>query len=402
MVSPGPRGRRVVIAQCGGPTAVVNASLVGAFMAARAQSEPVGVLGARFGFEGILQADYVDLSILSDEDLRALERTPGAALGSSRYRPTDAQIEQAVIDLVGREVASVVAIGGNDSADTLHRIHQAAQRFGRPVGVYGVPKTIDNDLVRMDHSPGYGSAARYIALAVREAGVDTSAMRRTDPIKIVEVMGRNAGWLAAASALAREAPDDPPHLIFLPERPRPLAQMIDEVGAAYRRRGWVVVVLSENQRDDADQPLAGGGPIHVDPHGHSYHESSGAHLARQVQSQLGLRTRYERPGSLQRTSVAALSETDLREAGEVGREAMRRALAGETDAMVGIQRVAATATYAVALNAVPLGEIAGRERRLPDEFIAATGTGVTEAFLDYARPLIGAPLPSLAPRLLPR
>jgi 6-phosphofructokinase 1 len=161
------------------------------------------------------------------------------------------------------------------------------------------------------------------------------------------------------------------------------------------------VVLSENQRDEHDRPLAGGTAVHVDPHGHPYYESAGAHLARAVQSQLGLRARYERPGSLQRTSAALLSDIDLLEAERVGREAVMRALAGESDAMVGIQRANAAASYTITLDAVPLAEISGSERRLPDEFIAANGTDVTEAFLEYARPLIGAPLPDRVPPLLP-
>jgi 6-phosphofructokinase 1 len=226
-------------------------------------------------------------------------------------------------------------------------------------------------------------------------------MRRTDPIKVLEVMGRNAGWLAAGSALGRESAGEAPHLIFLPERPRSLDQMIEEVHAAYLRAGWALIVLCENQQDHAGRPIAGDVVVHTDPHGHPYYESAGAHLAREVQSRLGLRARYERPGSLQRTSAAALSDVDVREAEQVGTEAVRRALAGESDEMVGIQRAATASSYQIALNAVPLAEVSNSERRMPDEFIAPSGTDVTEAYLAYARPLIGAPLPRRAPRLLP-
>jgi 6-phosphofructokinase 1 len=212
-------------------------------------------------------------------------------------------------------------------------------------------------------------------------------------VKIVEVMGRNAGWLPAAAALARERPADAPQIIFLPERPRPLAQMVEEVHAAHRAGRWVVVVISENQRDEAGEALAGSTPVYVDPHGHPYYDSSGAALARAVQA-TGLRARYERPGSLQRTSAAALSDADVDEAWQVGAEAARRALAGESDVMVAIKREQG-ATYAIQLGVVPLEEVAHQERRLPGTFIAPSGTDVTEAFLDYARPLLGGPLPRL-------
>jgi len=384
---------KLVILQAGGPTAVVNASLVGAIRASR-HAGGSGVLAARFGMEGVLASDYLDLTEASEPQLDLLARTPGAALGSSRHRPDDAEIEHAVGLLAGLDVRWLVAIGGNDTADSLHRLHQAAQRAGRSLAVVGIPKTIDNDLPGMDHCPGYGSAARYLALALREAAIDTAAMRRTDPIKIVEVMGRNAGWLAAAGAIARESPGDAPQVVFLPERPRSLQQMLDEVSGSYAAKGWTVVVISENQRDDQGQPIAGGDPVHVDAHGHPYHESGGAHLAREVQSRLGIRARYERPGSLQRTASAAISETDALEAEMVGAEAVRLALSGNSDVMVAIQRARGD-QYAISLGTVPLATVARQERRLPDELIAESGVDVTDGFFEYARPLIGGPLPAL-------
>lgn len=382
-----------MLAQSGGPTPVVNASLMGARSAALSQPAVGRVLGARFGIAGMLAGDYVDLTDLSDRDALALERTPGAALGSSRDLPTDPQLEQLALDLRHRGVQWVAMIGGNDTAATLHRLHLAARAVAVPLSVVGIPKTVDNDLPEMDHCPGYGSGARYLAIAAREAGLDTSAMRRSDPIKIIEVAGRNAGWLAAASALGRGQPGDAPQVIFLPERPLSLASMLAAIRAAYDAWGWVVVVIGENQRDDQGQPLAGGAPVYVDPHGHPYHESVGAFLARAAQSALGLRARYERPGSLQRTSALAISEVDVAEAREAGAEAVRLALQGRTDLMVTLQRRGPP--YAVAYGAVPLEAVARLERRLPDEFITPSSTDVTEAFLDYARPLIGGALPAV-------
>lgn len=382
----------LVIAQSGGPTPVANASVAGALGAARNDDRVGCVLGARFGIEGILHADYIDLT--DGPDTEILERTPGAALGSSRYRPSDEEIERAVLDLAGRGSRWLAMVGGNDSAETLHRLHLAGRAAGVPLSVVGIPKTIDNDLPLMDHSPGYGSAARYIALAVREAGLDTAAMQRSDPIKVIEVMGRNAGWLAAAAAIGRDGPADAPQLIFLPERPRAVDQMLAEIRQAWEANGWVVVVLSENQRDHLGGPLGAQTPIYVDPHGHPYYESPGASLARRVQSALGLRARYERPGSLQRTSANAVSTIDMGEAREAGAQAVRLALGGQSDVMVAILRDEGL-SYAVTFNAVPLSGIAHRERRLPDAFIALSGTDVTEEFLAYARPLVGAPLPAV-------
>ncbi|MPZ12919.1 MAG: diphosphate--fructose-6-phosphate 1-phosphotransferase [Chloroflexi bacterium] len=384
----------LVVAQSGGPTAVMNASLVGAIAGARGDRRVDRILGARFGIEGILADDYVDLTELPTEALVALKETPGAGLGSSRYRASDTEIHRIVSALVARDASWLLTIGGNDTADTLHRIQLAAQDAGLPLSVVGIPKTIDNDLPGMDHCPGYGSAARYVAVAVREAGIDTCAMQRTDPVKIVEVMGRNAGWLAAAARLGRHEPDQAPQLVFFPERPRSVEQMVDEIAGAYRAHGWAVVVVSENQTDEAGRPLAGDQPVHIDPHGHRYNESPGAHLARLVQSTFGVRARYERPGSLQRTSTTIVSETDAIEARLAGVDAVKRALRGESDVMVAIQREPGLA-YSVRYEATPLSEIAARERHLPDEFIASSGTDVTDAFLAYVRPLIGGSLPPI-------
>ena len=384
----------LVVAQSGGPSPVVNASVVGALLAARTDRRIQRVLGARFGFEGMLAGDWIDLTGLNEQDIDLLRVTPGAALGSSRHRPSEAEIDRTVADLVRTEVGWITMIGGNDSAETLHRLHLAARKTNAPLAIVGIPKTVDNDLPGMDHSPGYGSAARYIAMAVREAALDTTAMRRTDPVKIFEVAGRNAGWLAAASSLARAEPADAPDIIFLPERPRSVGQMLEEIRTAYAARGWVIVVISENQRDDEANALGKGDPIHVDPHGHAYFETAGTALARMSHAQLGLRTRYERPGSLQRTSVLSLSDVDVREAELVGGEAVRWALNDASDVMVAMVRSSAD-PYAVDLTKVPLESIAHQEQKLPDEMIAASGTDVTEAFLSYARPLIGGALPPI-------
>ncbi len=382
----------IVVAQSGGPTPAVNASLAGAIRRARQARRPV--LGARFGCEGLLAGDYLDLSGLSARSLTALARTPAAALGSSRYRPNDAELDRVLADFRERNVRWLVMIGGNDSAEIMHRLHVRAAAVGQALGVVGVPKTVDNDLPGMDHTPGYGSAARMVALAVRGTALDTAAMRRSDPVKIVEVAGRNAGWLVAASALARDRSGDAPHLLYLPERPRSLDQMAAEVQVVLSRDGYAVVVICENQCDAAGAPLAGGNATRVDAYGHEYYESPGQALAEVLQAKLGVVARHEKPGSILRSLGAVASAVDLREAEAVGQAAVELALSGHSDVMMAIERVAGP-EYQCRLVPISLVTVAGRERVVPDAFIADSGCDITPAFLDYARPLIGAPLPAL-------
>lgn len=382
----------LVVAQSGGPTPVINASLVGAIRAA--QTAGVGVLGARFAIEGILARDYVDLRELGADQLHSLARTPAAALGASRYRPGEAELEQALASLKEVGARWLVMIGGNDSADVMHRLQQGAAAHGVELGVVGVPKTVDNDLPGMDHTPGYGSAARAVALLVRGTALDTAAMRRTDPVKVVEVAGRNSGWLAAAAALGREQAGDPPQVIFFPERPRSLDQMVAEVQAALDTAGYAVAVLCENQRDASGEPLAGGEVVRTDAYGHPYFESPGQALARAVHGKLGAVARYERPGSMLRSLLGCESATDREEAEAAGGEAVRLGFAGNSDVMVSLLR-APGPSYGLVLGTVPLSSVASQERRLPDAFIAPSGIDITSAFLDYARPLIGEPLPAI-------
>ena len=384
---PGPDS--FVLIQSGGPTAVVNASLVGAIRCAREDPRVRTVLGSRFGFDGVIAGDYADLTALDPVQLDQLARTPGPALGSTRVRPSDEALLTAMTSLAERGIGWLSIIGGNDSAELMHRLDARARALRVPLNVVGIPKTIDNDLALMDHTPGYGSAARALALHVRGSALDTSALRQTDPVKIIEVPGRNSGWLAAASVLARRAGRaGAPHVIFLPERPRPLTQMVDEIDRALTANGFAVVVISENQPDERGVPLAGGAALATDPYGHRYHESPGLALTAAVRQSLGVSARYERPGSGLRSLAGGQSGTDAREAMAVGAEAVRLALGGASGVMVTIER-APGARYAVTLGSAPLEQIARQERRMPDEFIAPSGIDVTPAFLRYVRPLIG-------------
>lgn len=399
----------LIVGQSGGPTAVINSSLVGVLREARAQGIR-RVYGMRYGIKGLLTGDLVDLSSLSAEVLPTLQQTPSAALGACRHHLTDADIPLCLATLQEHGVQYMVYIGGNDSADTSHRIAQAAMEANIDLRVIAVPKTIDNDLPVTDHCPGYGSAARYIAIATLETTLDTKAMPDIYPVKILETMGRHAGWLTAAAALARTTGWDTPHLIYIPECPKDLEEIMNEVQALYREKGHVVIAMSENVRCKDGRPLtvaamealnsgqdAGGPgiePSFVDSFGHSYYRGvgTGAVLSQLITKRLDLRARVDQPGTLQRMSQAHQSEVDLIEAEECGRAAVRGALSGTTDQMVILER-AQSPTYRCTIGMEQLEKIANVEKRMPSDMIDKEANFVTQAFLDYALPLLGGPLP---------
>ncbi|MGN6363027.1 MAG: diphosphate--fructose-6-phosphate 1-phosphotransferase [Thermomicrobiales bacterium] len=385
----------LVVGQSGGATAVINASLVGVVEEALA-SEAVGeIIGMRFGVEGLLREDFVDLRRQPAGAYARLRQTPSAALGSCRRRLAEDEVDRALAVLRRYDVRYFLYIGGNDSADTAHQLHLRAQATGYELRVIAIPKTIDNDLPCTDHCPGYGSIARFLALATRDAGRDTEAMPQAYPVKLIEVMGRNAGWVAAACALARDDARDAPQLIYLPERPPASVEaLLAEIAAAQQAHGYCVAVVPETLRDVAGRPL-GGEERFTDAFGHPYSPGVTTLLCERITQELGLRARYDKPGTIARMSSALVSRTDLAEAEAAGRAAVRRAVAGESDQMIAITRLA-DAPYAVNYTAAPLALIANTERHLPDEFIGPDGRSVTAAFRRYALPLLGESLPEYA------
>ena len=384
----------LLVGQSGGPTAVINASLAGAVRAASSSGVFDRVLGMRNGVQGMLEGRLADLSELEAPALARLAQSPSAALGSCRYRLQAGDAERLVAVCRAENVRALVYIGGNDSADTSACIEAAARADGLDLRVVGVPKTIDNDLPVTDHCPGYGSAARFVAQTTRETALDTWAMRATDPIKLVEVMGRYAGWLPGAAWLARLEPDDAPHLVYLPERPVSSDQIIDDVRAVYGRLGWCVVVLCENQ-PDVDGAVIGAqdSPRWVDAFGHAYYDSPAQALAQRIQQALQVRARFDKPGTIQRMATGYLSSVDRAEAELVGQAAVRELLDGASGVMVTLEREPGAA-YAITTGTVDLRTVANQQKRLPDAFINAEGNGLTEAFETYARPLLGDPLPT--------
>ncbi len=386
-----PRGN-LVVGQSGGPTAVVNSSLAGVVLEALEHDAIEEIYGMVHGVEGLLREDLIDLGRQSAATIANLRATPSAALGSCRYRLRDADYEMLLGVLAAHDIRYFVYIGGNDSADTTWRLGRLAAEQGYELRVMGVPKTIDNDLVETDHCPGYGSVARWLAVAVRDAGLDTEAIGVVDAVKIVETMGRNTGWIAAATALARDRADAAPHLIYLPERPFVRDRFLADVERAYKRLGHAVITVCEGLKDERGEYLAASDrAVDVDRFGHKQLGGAAAVLCDIVTEGLGIKTRWDKPGTIQRVSMLAASPVDLEEAYQVGRDAVRHAVEGRDGAMVTLVRESSE-PYRWTTGLAPLERVANAEREVPDEFIAPEGNDVTEAFLAYARPLIGPPL----------
>jgi 6-phosphofructokinase 1 len=387
----------LVVAQSGGPSAVINASLAGVIRAAQ-RAGFSRVYGLVHGLEGALSETLLDLTAEPPENLDWLARTPGAALGSSRRRLTDDEYPPVLDVLRAHGATAFVYIGGNGSMTVCARIGAAAQAAGWPLQVAGVPKTIDNDLWGTDHTPGYGSAARFMALAARDTGRDLEAMATFDDMLILEALGRNAGWLAAAAALGREADDDAPHLVYVPEIPFDETQFLDDAARVHARLGYVFVVVGEGIRD-ATGAFIGSAPTESrDVMGrvlHSIGAGASSYLAAQARARFGWQARALRPGLVGRSFSACVSETDRAEAEQAGAAAVERLTAGESGFMVTLERVSG-APYRCITGAQPLEACAGREKLLPRAYMNAAGNMVTPAFVDYALPLIGGPLPPLA------
>lgn len=387
--------RRLIVGQSGGPTAVINSSLAGVIEAAGAAPEIRDVYGAVDGVEGLLAGKLIDLGQESPETLRALRTTPAAALGSCRYKLQSGDVDRLLRLCADLDVGYVVYIGGNDSADTAHALATRAAELDQPLRAVVAPKTIDNDLPITDHCPGYGSIARFVASTLQDVGRDTEAMHRVDPVKIVEVMGRNAGWVVAASALGRRAEADPPHLLYPPERPLDPDAFLADVERVYQRVGYVVIVVAETARTSNGEFVGAAERDVRDSFGHRRLVEPARKLAGLIEDRLGLRARYDRPGTIQRMSTAHLSSVDVEEAYQAGRFAVSALLDGATDQMVTLDR-APGAAYRCSYGLAPLAAIANREKVLPLDYLPTPEALPSRAFRSYAEPLLGGPLPEHA------
>jgi 6-phosphofructokinase 1 len=372
-----------LVAHSGGPTAVINASLVGIVEEARRHDAITRVFGARFGIEGMLSGDFVDLYAQSADTLTAIARASSSALGASR-RALTAEDMTRVLDVCrARDVGWLFYTGGNGSMETARQIETAARATGRSLAVIGVPKTIDNDLAETDHAPGYASAARFFASAARDIGADNRALPGL--VQVLEVLGRHAGWLTAATTLGRRKPEDAPHLVYLPERPLALSTLLDDVQRVFDRLNRCLVVVCEGQLDDRGEPF--GADVRMSSRGPL--ASNLAHrLATLITDRLGLKARGEKPGLIGRVSADLVSDVDRDEARRCGESAVRDALAGASGVMVTLEREPGPG-YACRTGRTPLDRVAGMERRFPQDWIASSGHDVTSDFRTWAEPLVG-------------
>jgi ATP-dependent phosphofructokinase / diphosphate-dependent phosphofructokinase len=395
----------LLYAQSGGVTAVINATASAVITAARARR--VKVLAARNGILGALREELADTSKESPAAIRALAHTPGGAFGSCRVKLKSldqdrAKYERLLDVLRAHDVRWFLYNGGNDSADTALKVSQLAKEFGYPLTCVGVPKTIDNDLVVTDCCPGFGSAAKYTAVSVREAALDVAAMADTSTkVFVYEAMGRHAGWLAAAAGLAGQGPDDAPHIILFPERAYEEAAFFAQVKATVERVGYCVVVASEGIRraDGSFVADAGGGK---DAFGHTQLGGVASHLAGRVKDALGYKVHWTLPDYLQRSARHLASKTDLEQAQAVGAAAVDFALQGMNAVMPVIVR-RSDAPYRWKIEAAPLAKIANHEKTMPANFIHKDGFGITAAARRYMEPLIrGEAPPPYGPDGLPK
>lgn len=381
---------KALVGQSGGPTAVINQSLVGVIEAARASDAVSAVYGAVHGIAGVLEGKLVDLSHETQATLEDVAATPCAALRSVRKKPTREECVRVLDALRRNDVRYFFYIGGNDSAETAHVLNEIALAEKYEVRLFHVPKTIDNDLRVTDHCPGYGSAARFVACATLGDDLDNQSLAG---IKVNVLMGRHAGWLTAASTLARRAEDDGPHLVYVPERVFDVDAFLGQVDRVFARFGRCLIAVSEGIHDEEGKPIYES--KEVDSHGNVQLSGSGAlgdWLAERIKQGLkAKRVRADTYGYLQRSFAGCTSAVDAAEAREVGRVAVREALAGRPHGSIAIRRLGEGAAYRAGFEAVELSAVAKVTRPLEERYLDGDH-GVSQAFLDYALPLVG-PLP---------
>jgi ATP-dependent phosphofructokinase / diphosphate-dependent phosphofructokinase len=386
-------GHRILIAQGGGPTAVINQSLVGAVLAARGLPGVERVYGARHGVRGIVGEDFIDLTMETTAHLERVAATPASALGSTRDKPDLAYCKNILEVLKAHKISHFFYIGGNDSSDTVRIVVEEAKKAGHALAAVHIPKTIDNDLMGNDHTPGFPSAARFVVQAFAGANLDNAAL---PGVYVAVVMGRHAGFLTAAAALARTASDDGPHLVYLPERVFEIGKFLSDVKAVYDKHGRCVVAVSEGIHDASGEAIAAGLSKNVerDAHGNVQLSGTGALadlLCDEIKAKLGIkRVRGDTFGYLQRSFLGCVSDVDAREARDVGERAVQYALLQGQVGSVAIRRIG---DYAVEYALQPLEAVAAKTRVMDDAFINAAGNDVTAAFRDYLRPLLGSDLP---------
>ncbi len=386
--------KNVIVGQSGGPTAVINASLYGVISEALAREDDFEkVYGMVNGVEGFLNGQIMDMGTLEKSgELELIRTTPGSYLGSCRYKLPEDLEDKIYPELFEKfaeyGIAYFFYIGGNDSMDTVSKLSRYAKKTGSDIRFLGIPKTIDNDLVHTDHTPGFGSAAKYVASTVREIAVDASVYDNKKSVTIVEIMGRHAGWLTAASALARKFEGDNPMLIYLPETAFDPERFLNDVTAAMEKTSNLVVCISEGINDGNGKFICElSGDVGVDTFGHKMLTGSGKYLENLVKERLGVKVRSIELNVCQRCSSAMLSDTDLKEAAAAGAYGVKCALAGETGKMIAFHRVPG-AEYQIEYITEDVSLICNQEKTVPAEWITGNGSDVGREFIEYALPLI--------------
>jgi len=392
---------KVVVAQGGGPTAVINESLVGVVLESRKFPQITKVYGAINGVRGIINEDFLDLTQETTNNLERVAVTPSSALFSTRDKPDKAYCQEIFKVFKAHDVRYFFYIGGNDSADTVRIVNEEAERSNYEFRAIHIPKTIDNDLMINDHTPGYGSAAKFVAQSFIGLNLDNRAL---PGVHIGVVMGRNSGFLTAASSIAQKYPDDGPHLIYLPERAFKVDNFLSDVKRIYDQHGRCVVALSEGIVDEYGVPIMERlGKREKDSHGNISLSGTGALgdlLLEEVKKKLKIgRVRTDTFGYLQRSFLGCVSDVDQREAREVGEKAAQFAIWQNVDGSITIHR---TGYYSVDYKLSRLQEVAAKTKLMPDEFINADANNVTEAFKYYLTPLLGSNMPSASMLRAPR
>lgn len=386
--------KNVIVGQSGGPTAVINGSLFGVAIEALAQSAQIDhVYGMVNGIEGFLNDQILDMSdVQASGDLDLLKTTPGSYLGSCRYKLpedlSDPVYPRLFEKFIQRDICFFFYVGGNDSMDTVSKLSRYAAQINSDIRFIGVPKTVDNDLVLTDHTPGFGSAAKYVASTVREIAIDASVYDNKKSVTIVEIMGRHAGWLTAASVLARKFENDNPVLIYLPEVAFDTEAFLAKVSEKLETTPNLVVCISEGINDGKGTFICEfASDVGVDNFGHKMLTGSGKYLENLVKERLGVKVRSVELNVCQRCSSSMLSATDLQEAIDSGKYAVQAALSGETGKMIAFKRTS-DSPYALTFETADVNLICNQEKGVPAEWIVEEGSDVSEAFITYAKPLI--------------
>ena len=382
-----------IVAQSGGPTTVINSSACGAVQQSIKTGKINRVFGAINGIQGVLKEELFDITAEPGENIKALKQTPAAAIGSCRYKLKSLEDNKAdylrILDVFkAHNIRYFFYLGGNDSMDTADKVSTLAAETGYELTCMGIPKTVDNDLAFTDHCPGYPSVAKYVATCAMEAGKDTEALYTTDTCTILEVMGRNAGWIAAATGMARRTAQDAPHLIYMPEVEFSFEKLVADVKVVLEKFGRVFIVAGEGLKDkDGNYITADTGDFGKDSFGHAQLGGVAEMLKAVIEKEVGIKTRFNKLGTNQRSAMHFASLTDINEAYMCGQAAVDAAMQGTNAKMVTLVRES-DKPYRCTTGLADLNDVANGEKKVPAAYINRDGNGITEAMKDYVRPLV--------------